>query len=176
VRTVILSLDQTILLEIPPLRAAWAQVGEQAQVPIVGSHKKRILHGALNHRTGTTLLHSSLKWNQEEFQSFLRLVRNKWRGWRIVLFLDKNSAHRAYRSRALADGLGIELRWLPTASPELNPLEGLWRVVKNAVLANEATPDMDESLARACEYIMSLSPKERLQKAGTLSGNFWLNT
>jgi len=176
VRTVILFLDQTILLEIPPLRAAWAQVGEQAQVPIVGSHKKRILHGALNHGTGATLLHSSLKWNQEEFQTFLKLVRSKWRGWRIVLFVDKNSAHRAYRSRALADQLSIELRWLPTACPELNPLEGLWRVAKNVVLANEATPNMDASLARACVYIMSLSPKERLQKAGVLSGNFWLNT
>jgi hypothetical protein len=43
-----------------------------------------------------------------------------------------------------------------------------------AVLANEGTPDPDVSLARACEYILSLTPEERLRKAGVLSGNFWL--
>lgn len=175
-RTVILFLDQTILLEIPPLHVAWAQVGERAQVPIIGSHKKQILQGALNHETGSIFPHNSLKWNQDEFQTFLKLVWSKWRGWWIVLFVDENSAHRAYRSCALADQLSIELHWLPIACPELNPLEGLWRVAKNVVLANEATPNMDASLAQACEYIMSLSPKERLQKAGALPGNSCLNT
>jgi transposase len=164
------------LLGIPPLRAAWAQVAQQTQVPILGSHKKRILHGALNHRTGAILLRSSLKRSQEEFQSFLRLVRSKWGGWPIILFLDKNSAHRAHRSRALADELDIELRWLPTACPELTPLEGLWRVAKNVVLANEATLYLDASLPRACEYTMSLRPKERLQKTGVPSGSFRIST
>jgi hypothetical protein len=35
---------------------------------------------------------------------------------------------------------------------------------------------MDASLVRVCEYMMSLSSKERLHKAGILSGNFWLST
>jgi hypothetical protein len=31
-------------------------------------------------------------------------------------------------------------------------------------------------MERACQYIQSLSPVERLRKAGILSGNFWLPT
>jgi hypothetical protein len=31
-------------------------------------------------------------------------------------------------------------------------------------------------MERACGYIQSLSPVERLQQAGVLSGNFWLAT
>jgi hypothetical protein len=43
-------------------------------------------------------------------------------GWRFVLFLDRGSPHTARASRRLARGLGIELRLLPTACPEQNPL------------------------------------------------------
>ena len=85
-----------------------------------------------------------------------------------------SSPHKAKRSQRLARELGIQLRWLPVACPELNLVDHLWRHVKQDVLANEAMPDVEASLAHACEYIMSLTPKERLCKAGVLSGNFWL--
>jgi transposase len=173
-RTVILFLDETILTETPPLRAAWALEGEQAEVPITGNRDKRVLYGVLNPKTGTGLLHGAEVWNQEEFQGVLYQIRSRWRGWRIVLFIDRGSPHTAKRSRQLARELGIEIRWLPVACPELNPLEDLWRHVKQDVLANEPTPDLDASLGRALEYILSLTPKERLLKAGVLSGNFWL--
>jgi transposase len=99
-----------------------------------------------------------------------------WRGWRIVLLVDRGSPHTAKASRALAKELGIELRLLPTACPELNPLEGLWRHAKGRVLANEPMPDLSASLARVCEELLMMSNTERLRLAGVLSGNFWLPT
>lgn len=173
-RTVILFLDETILTETPPLRAAWALEGEQAEIPITGNRDKRVLFGVLNPKSGTVLLHGAEAWNQKEFQNVLRQIRSRWRGWHIVLFIDQGSPHTAKASRQLAKKLGIELRWLPVACPDLDPVDDLWRHVKQDVLANEGTPDLDVSLARACEYILSLTPEERLRKAGVLSGNFWL--
>lgn len=175
-RTVILFTDATILTETPPLRAAWAPIGEQAEVPITGNRDKRILYGALNPKTGSICLDRALKWNQDTFQEHLWHIRSVWRGWKLVLFLDRGSPHRAKRSRKLALSLGIELRWLPTACPELNPMEDIWREVKGNVLANEPTPDIDQSLHRACKHILAMSPCERLLTAGVLSGNFWLST
>ena len=70
----------------------------------------------------------------------------------------------------------MELRWLPTACPELNPLENLWREIKGHILANEATPDLGASLLRAFEHLMSMRPRQRLKTAGVLSRNFWLPT
>lgn len=163
-----------IVTETPPLRAAWAPMGEQAEVPITGSREKRVLYGVLSPKRGTVLLHGAEDWNQDQFQAVLRQIRSRWRGWHIVLFIDRGSPHKAKRSRRLARELGIQLRWLPVACPELNPVDHLWRHVKQDVLANEAMPDVEASMARACAYIMSLTPKERLCKAGVLSGNFWL--
>lgn len=134
----------------------------------------RVLTGVLNIQTGDYLQHASTEYKQTDFQQVLHLMRAHWRGWHIVLFADKHPAHRAKRSRQLARQLGIEVRWLPTACPELNPVDHLWRHLKNDILANEPTPDMDATLKRAWDYLASLSPQQRLQKAGVLSEDFWL--
>jgi hypothetical protein len=34
------------------LRAAWAKIGVQAEVPITGNHARRVPHGALNVTSG----------------------------------------------------------------------------------------------------------------------------
>ena len=149
---------------------------QQAQVPITGNRDKRVVFGALNPATGAVWFDESAKWNQDAFQAHLRSIRSRWRGWKVVLFLDRGSPHTAKRSRELAAELGIELRFLPTACPELNPVEGLWRHAKGRVLANEPTPDLDDSLGRVCEELFEMSGPERLQLAGVRSGNFWLPT
>lgn len=168
--------DATIVTETPPLRACWAPVGQQAEVPITGNRAKRVLYGALSVKTGAACVDEAGRWNQQTFQEHLRHVRSVWRGWHVVLFVDRGSPHTAKASRALAKELGIELRFLPTACPELNPLEGLWRHLKGEILANEPTPDLDASLDRAFDVIFDMDPTERLQVAGVLSGDFWLST
>lgn len=172
----VLFTDATILTETPPLRACWSPAGEQAEVPVTGNRAKTVLYGALNPATGTLWLDEAAKWNQHTFQDHLRNVRSVWRGWNIVLFLDRGSPHTATASRELAAELGIELRFLPTACPELNPVEGLWRHAKGRVLANEPTPDLADSLGRVCEELFEMTGRERRQLAGVLSGNFWLPT
>jgi transposase len=172
----VLFTDPTILTETPPLRACWSKVGGQAEVPVTGNRDKTVVFGALNPVTGTLWLDEAAKWNRHTFQEHLRNVRAVWRGWHIVLFLDCGSPQTAKESRALAAELGVELRSLPTACPERNPVEGLWRHAEGRVLANEPTPDLDDSLGRVCEDLFEMSGTERLQLAGVLSGNFWLTT
>lgn len=170
----ILFIDSRIFNEIPPLRAMWAPVGQQARVPIVAARDTRVLTGVLNIKSGTWVSEISDKYRQANFQQVLRRIRAHWRGWKIVLFLDRHPAQRANHSRQLADQLGIQLRWLPTACPELNVVDHLWRHVTQDVLANEATPCLDATVQRAEQYMVSLNPKQRLRKAGVLSESFWL--
>jgi hypothetical protein len=173
---VVLFSDATIVTQTPPLRACWSPVGEQAEVPVTGDRSRRVLYGALSVKTGSACLDEAGRWNQQTFQGHLRHVRSVWRGWHVVLFVDRGSPHTARASRGLAEALGIELRFLPTACPELNPLEGPWRHIKGEILANEPTPDLDGALDRACEEIWDMGPTARLQVAGVMSGNFWLLT
>ena len=173
-RTVVVMSDATILTETPPLRAMYAPIGEQAIVPITGNRTKRVVFGALNIHTGHATFLITSHWDALCFQAFLRLLKNTWRGWHIILFLNRGSPHKAYDSLDLAEELSIEIRWLPTATPELNAMEGLWRDGKDQILANQTTKTIDDSADQFCDYLLTLSPTERLQTAGVLSGHFWL--
>lgn len=167
-------LDETLITETPPLYSCYGRIGEQARVPITGNRAKRILHGALNIRSGDGVLLITQEWVQETHQAFLQMIRTHWRGWRIVLFADRGAPHTAEAGQEMAADLGIELRFLPRATPEGNAMDHLGRHVKGRALANRETRSIDASADQACRSILDLSPRERLQKAGVLSGNFWL--
>jgi len=92
----------------------------------------------------------------------------------MVVFEDRGSPHTAADSRALAAEFQIQLRFLPVATPELNAMDHLWRHVNRDVLSNRPTCSIDTSADVACQYLLDLSPQQRLKKAGVLSGNFWL--
>lgn len=170
----ILMLDETIITEVPPLYNCYGRLGEQVRVPVTGQHARRILHGVINIWSGDVLLLITEEWVQETHQAFLQMIRSHWRGWNIVLFEDRGSPHTAEDSLERAKSLNIEIRLLPRATPELNAMDQLWRRVKERTLASRATCSIDESVDNVCQYILDLSPKERLRQAGVLSGNFWL--
>jgi transposase len=167
-------LDETIVLELPPLYGCYGRQGEQVRVPISGNHARRVLHGVLNISTGEVLLLITEVWNEQTHQYFLQMIRAHWRGWHIVLFEDRGSPHRAEESFELAKALRIEIRWLPVATPELNAMDHLWRNVKGRALSDRPTQTIDISADAACQHILNMRPQQRLQKAGVLSGDFWL--
>ena len=90
------------------------------------------------------------------------------------MFRDRGSPHRAQASRALAQTLGIDRRWLPTACPERNPVDHLWRHLKRDVLANCGVQPVAMVLERALTYLRHLSPEERRRKAGLYAPGCWL--
>lgn len=166
--------DETILRELPPLRACWAKRGARAAVAITGNNARRCVFGVLNPRTGKRLFSVRYRNRAEDFRDFLRAVRARYRRWRIFMILDQASSHTARITQVLAEALRIELAWLPTACPELNPIERLWQRGKQNVCANRTYPHVDEQATAFVEYLLSLSPEETLRCAGARSPNFWL--
>lgn len=173
-RPVILLLDETIITETPPLSSCYGPKGQQVRVPITGNHAKRVVHGARNIRTGAIRLFSSAVWDQSTHQYFLTMLRSQWRGWHIVLCEDRGTPHTAEESVELATQLQIELRFLPVATPAWHAMDHLWRHMQAQGLSNRVTASTDISANAACQYLLELSPRERLKKAGVLSGKFWL--
>jgi len=169
-------LDEIIITETPPLYCCYGRCGEQVCVPITGNRAKRIVHGALNIVTGSVLLLITDFWDANTHQYFLEMIRTHWRGWHIILFEDRGSPHTAEDSLELAAELGIQVRLLPRACPELNAMDHLFRSVKGRGVANRRTLSIDDSAMIACRHVYNLSPQERLIKAGVLSGNFWLTS
>jgi hypothetical protein len=167
-------LDETIMTEPPPLSSCYGCLGQQVSIPMTGKRAKRVLHGALNVQTGAIEWLITDQWDQATHPSFLTMVRSHGRGWHSVLCEDRGAPHPAEESLAMAAALPIEIRLLPVATPAWNAMDHLWRHVKGWGLAERATVSIDTSADMACQYLLDLSPRERLRKAGVLSGHFWL--
>lgn len=173
---VLLFEDETILRLFPVLRRAWSLRGVQAIVPITGRNAKRVLFGTIHPGTGHRIIFDRPNMRQENFQDFLRLLRQSHLGRAIWLLLDKAPCHIAPRSLALAAALNIKLVWLPKQCSELNAMDQLWRGLKDNISANYQFKDIAEHAAYAAEWILSLTRSEALLKAGIFSENFWLRS
>lgn len=173
-RSVLLAEDETDLLLFPPLRAGWGRVGQPLEVPLSGRNARRVIFGTLNLRTGSRLLLARERQRAADFQAFLRLVHDHYRGWQVALLLDEDPSHTAKGSVALAEQFAIELLWLPKRSPKLNPMDTLWGQGKDKVSANKQDATIDQQVDRFISYLGSLSNTVALHTSGVLSGNFWL--
>jgi len=173
-RSAKLAEDETDLRLFPPLRAGWARRGEEAPVPISGSNAKRVLFGAINIETGHRLFQASRRQRGVDFEDFLEEVRSCYRGRHVAMLVDEDSSHTAEDSQAAADDLGIELLWLPKRSPELNPMDHLWRHGKEVLSANHQYDSIDTQVDWFIAYLSGLSAYEALTKAGLFSEDCWL--
>jgi len=171
---VLLAEDETDLLLLPPLRAGWALRGQPRDIPISGKNARRVVFGAMNVQTGYRLFLVRENQRAVDFQAFLRLVHQQYRGWHVALLLDEDSSHTAGGSEVLATELDIERIWLPKRSPKLNPMDHLWGDAKDEVSANKQYATIDDQVNRFLEYLSDLSAWDALTKGGVLSEKFWL--
>jgi hypothetical protein len=173
---VLLFEDEIILRLFPVLRRAWSLSGEQATVGLTGYNAKRVLFGAINLHTGHRILMQEKSMSARGFQDFLRRLRRCYGGRPVWLLLDRGSAHTSPQSQALAKELNIALVWLPKQCPELNGMDHLFKEVKAHISANHQYPTVERHIQYAEQYLLHLTPKEALIKAGILSKNFWLKS
>jgi transposase len=169
--------DETALREFPPLRAAWAKRGRQAEVVISGRNARRVLHGLLNVASGERLCLVRERGRAADSEAAVAaLGRLRPRVPKLLLW-DNAPPHRTRLAREAAAAAGIEIAWLPFRSPELNPCEDLWRRLKATVAANRAYPSVDELARRAEAWLIQLTPDDALRHAGLHSSKFaWLST
>jgi transposase len=72
---------------------------------------------------------------KESVCSFLEEVKTNNPDEKILLVLDNFPSHKAQATRDKAEELGISLTYLPPYSPDLSPIEQIWRGVKRGISA-----------------------------------------
>lgn len=69
----------------------------------------------------------------ENVSEFLEKIVKENKGKIIVLILDNSRTHHAIKTVTKAKELGIILVFLPPYSPDLNPVEFIWKTIKREV-------------------------------------------
>jgi transposase len=79
---------------------------------------------------GESLVSWTADETKERICGVLEQVREQNPGQRILLVLDKHGSHICEYTRKHAHQLGIDLVFLPSGSPHLNPIEQVWKQLK----------------------------------------------
>lgn len=94
----------------------------------------------------------------EDFSEFLMEVRRCNPINRICLVLDNFATHKAKKVREKATKLNIELIYLPPYSPDLNPIEYLWKSIKRVIsISNIENKRELLEIVRDCFFDMTSS-------------------
>jgi transposase len=105
---------------------------------------------------------------QEAFAAHLRHVGRQYPAAsnpRVVLLIDNAPWHAGEPVRAaLADNPQLELKRLPSYSPQLNPIERLWKVLRRRATHNrlfDTLADLRQSLRSSLSYFQTMRDRVR---------------
>lgn len=163
--------DETRFGRISDLRRCWAPFPDR---PIVGHQVIReyvYALGAVNPFEGQ-LRCLIMPWVDAEIMSvFLAYVASQCPGEHILMFLDGAGWHRANELRVPPT---IKLSFLPPYSPELNPVEPLWRHMRENYLGNRVFDTLDEVENSVCAALGQLIRQPETVRS--IACFDWLNT
>jgi transposase len=169
--------DETALREFPPLRAGWSKRGEPAVVLISGRNRRRTILGALNVTTGELVRTLRERCRTDDVLAAVEPLGAVRPEVPQLLIWDNAPPHHPHRVRDAAQARGLTLAFLPFRSPELMPLEDLWRGLKATVAANRCYPSLDALSQRAVAWLDDMSATDRLRHCGFEASKFdWLPT
>jgi len=108
-------------------RRVWYVDDPHIERELVKTHDSAVGFYALNGESLVTFTEDEKK---ERICGVLEKVREQNPGKQILLVLDKHGAHRCTYTRKRAHQLGIDLIFIPSGSPHLNPIEQVWDYLK----------------------------------------------
>lgn len=140
------------------LHRTWARVGVQPRVDTFGARKTAHVYGAVSlERRPSFFYQFAQVFNGVTFLAFLKELIRRCRRRKVFLIIDNGPCHNLKEPgrRWLEEHRHrIELFRLPPYSPELNGIEGVWKVTKKTTTHNRfyrSVEERDTALATTFE-------------------------
>lgn len=154
----------------PRPRRRWDRKGNKTKVTKNGDHLRMNVMGMVCPRTGEFFAIETSHSDSETFQAFLDEAAKfiDFQRPRNILVVDNASWHR----RKTLKWHGWEPMYLPPYSPDLNPIERIWLVMKARWFNNHVCRNIDQLIERLDEALLDVinNPKQTKKTAaiGTL--------
>ncbi len=129
--------DETKFRTLPPLRQMWMKKGQQVRIPTPKSNDKFYSYGVLNLDDGDWFDAFFKKVNSDTTISFLEAFLQAYPNEEHILIWDQAKYHLSQKVTKWLDAEErVSVLLLPKYAAELNPVESIWRIVKQRVAAN----------------------------------------
>ena len=132
----------------------WCRKGIRPSVPCHHIREYRYAYGAVEPLTGNGYFLVMPYCNTACMSIFLKQLSEKYRDDMILLCCDGAAWHK---SAGLELPDNIVLFHIPPYTPEMNPIEQIWKEIRKRVFRNEVFASLDKVVDRLCDTICSLS-------------------
>ena len=132
----------------------WCFKGVRPTVPCQHIREYRYAYGAVEPLTGESFFLVMPLCNTACMNVFLQGLSLEFPDDTILLACDKASWHT---SKKLKIPSNIHLFYLPPATPEMNPIEQIWKEIRKIGFRNEIFKTLDKVIDRLCETICGLT-------------------
>lgn len=157
----------------PTISYGWIKKGENFEVRTNSGWRKRVnICGAIEIDSLDVIARSYETINKDSVCDILRAIRRKNPDEdKIYLVLDGAAYNRSKKVKALAKKLNIRILYLPPYSPNLNPIERLWKFMKKKVTANRYFEEFDDFKKKLMEFFRGIR-KYRAELDTLITDNF----
>lgn len=153
------------------LKALWGNRGERRTQPKQMEYEWTYVFGGACPETGQTFALILPEANTEMMNLFLeKFSKEIAPDVHVVLIVDNAAWHS---SKTLRIPENITLHYLPPYSPELNPIERVWKELKTWAVANRVFDTMDDLIEAICKGWNRLSQDK--DKMTTLLNTSYIN-
>jgi len=132
----------------------WCPKGKRPSVPCHHIREYRYAFGAVDPMDGKDFFLVMPQCNTQCMNIYLRELAKEFPNDYILMVADGAGWHH---SRGLVIPDNIEIVCLPPYTPEMNPIEQIWRELRTRGFRNEVFSTLDKVVDRLCETIRSLS-------------------
>lgn len=135
------------------ITCGWIRKGKNKEIATVASRTRMNIMGALNLETMKVITQEFETLDGEATARYFAHIRAAYphRG-KIHLILDQSGYHKSSEAREAALKHNINLIYLPPYSPNLNPIERLWKVMNEQVRNNRYFKSAQEFRAAVLEF------------------------
>ena len=154
--TVILSEDEASLYLQATTQSVWAPRGQTPVVRVHPDRKKVSFYGTLNLKTGQDIVMRSDVMNSHASAQHLEQILDSVPDVPILVLWDRAPWHFGKPIReVLSANPRLQTIYFPTASPDLNPQEHIWKAARRAVSHNHMMPRLPELADRFERHLTS---------------------
>ncbi len=124
------------------------------------TRKSVALFGAVNVRTGQLVSMIISPFDRDTFDVFLRLLfRHRSHSRRMMVVLDNASYHHGHEDRPFfyRHRQDLKLDFLPPYSPDLNPIERVWKFLRRCVTHNQYFPELKDLIVAVTKKLKEWS-------------------
>jgi len=130
---------------------SWSERGKQPKIESKQRERERVtLFGAVDYLSGQVIVQPANKGNARTFKRFLKKVLRSYKGKRISMVLDNVRYHHAKKLQGFLDKNKerLTLIFLPAYSPDFNPMERVWWLMRKRISHNRACESLKERLVK----------------------------